>query len=183
MDPYKLGPCKLCHTKPLIDMAEDGGRARIFCPKCGYRISRPLDEFWDLEPAVREWNAWLNANQSTEERLAECKSELENVIEQVLFVPETAIDIDLITRDIPDELTACEQKLIAIVKQQLDIRKQPSWGKDSKPYYSAGWLSAYESAFYYLTDNGLAKFVYPDWDQMIYFPDEYPEGGEVADTH
>ena len=82
-----------------------------------------------------------------------------------------------------DKLSEDERLLVEAVKQATDIRGKPHWGDiGNKPYYCAGWLGQYENVFQDLVERGIAKWVYPNWEQMIYFPDEYPEGGEIANS-
>lgn len=169
MSDYKVKPCIKCKTEPLIRLNYEGDKGIIYCPKCGYSKVRSLNEYHDVEPLVKLWSESEIMGEA--ERLADCRQVLNLVIEQA---SRDAVIEFTMTPEIPDDLESCERKLVEIIKKHLDIRKF-DWGDDNnKPYYNAGWLGPYESAFEYLVENDLARYVYPDWDQLIYFLDEIP---------
>ena len=71
----------------------------------------------------------------------------------------------------PEDLESCERKLIEIVKQHTR-----DWEYEDKstgvPEYFAGWLGAYEGAFEYLVEHGLARWTYEEDHQSIVFTED-----------
>lgn len=109
------------------------------------------------------------------ERLEDCQQTLRCVIAQAgLFTGDSGECFENIP--VPDDLDTCEKMMIEIIKEHAVAKKYKDEKADfpNVPIYFAGWLGPYESAFLYLVENGLAKWCYEGWDQMIYFPD----GGE-----
>lgn len=96
-----------------------------------------------------------------DDRLDECKKSLSCAIGQVNFdnnVPEDTY--------IPDDIESCERRLIEIIKKYTQDQKFEN-ENSPVPVYFAGWLGAYEAAFEYLVEYGLARWASDDWEQMI----------------
>lgn len=94
-------------------------------------------------------------------RLDECKKSLRYAIGQVNFNSYAQEDAQ-----IPDDIESCERRLIEIVKKYTLDQK---FENENSPFpvYFAGWLGAYEAAFEYLVEYGLARWSSDDWEQMI----------------
>ena len=97
------------------------------------------------------------------DRLEECQCVLKCVLSQANADAENAVE----DRTIPDNLEACERKLIEIIKKRTLDEKYEN-ANYVYPVYFAAWRGAYEGAFEYLVENGLAEWRHDgDWNQMI----------------